>query len=153
MTTLLQLASEMSRLRVAIPKIGDFVAKETARKIHTDLVKETPVDTSRALSNWTINIGRKLPAVNIEFGGYPAYYPGTGGSTESASENLAITIMGVYLDLKKPGKKIFIQNTIDYIGKLNTGSSPQAESMFIEDIITVGFWHSFTVDVKRFLWK
>ena len=84
-----------------------------------DLVGVTPVDTSKALSNWQVGLGqRPISAI-------PAYVTGVKGSTRATSAEQAIAQGTALLRSKKPGQTVYISNLTPYIKELDTGSSRQ----------------------------
>jgi hypothetical protein len=86
-----------------------------------DLKSVTPVDTGRARNSWTLTT---------------APYDFKNALEESNA--------GLSLELLKPPsqireEKLYITNGVDYIDKLNAGSSKQAPARFIESTITKYF--------------
>lgn len=92
----------------------------------TELAKRTPVDTSRALSNWVVGIG----AVDPSFIG--PWSPGFAGSTRSQSIVQTVAIAKLLLKDLKPGQSVFITNSAPYIRRLNNGYSAQAPAGFVQ---------------------
>jgi len=133
MATLIQMASNLRSLKTSLKKSSNEISKEFSKRLLTHLVMQTPVDTSRALSNWIINLNRQqIPTGSIEnYNGIPAYYPGNDGSTEQISEDMAIMVGETMINLKKPGKDIFIVNNISYMDYLNEGNSKQQNAFWI----------------------
>lgn len=130
--SLLDLASSLEKRVLKLEKEASKLADKVAETILVDLVIVTPVDTSNALSNWQIGLGRAVPAP------IPPWFPGSLGSTEAQSENAAIFEGNYRLRLKKPGQPIYISNLVDYIVDLNRGSSMQAPSGFVERAVMKG---------------
>lgn len=129
---LLDLAKSLESRAKLLPEFGSSFAKHVAMTIVTELAHNTPVDTSQAISNWTVTIG----SPSTEFVG--PHYPGERGSTYEASSEETILLAKIALLKKKPGQSIFITNNADYIRKLNDGSSPQQPAGFVERAIFVG---------------
>lgn len=124
MGTLLGLAQ---RLEKKIERIEEDANQRSIRVgigILEDLVNVTPVDTSKALSNWQVGIGAR-PQRDI-----PAYVFGMFGSTREASASQAILRGTTALKSKKPGQTIYISNLTPYIGDLDRGSSRQFAGNF-----------------------
>lgn len=117
---------------VDLPKEVNRVAVACAEVILYDLVKKTPVDTSNALSNWVISVG----SLNGEEIG--PYYPGKHGSTAVQSSNAAFLVGTLDLKEKKQGQDIFISNSVDYIIKLDGGSSLQEPKGFVNRAFLLG---------------
>lgn len=96
-------------------------AVKVTEAVVTDLLNVTPVDTSRAMSNWQVSLNEPIPnSAEID-----PYYPGIAGNTTNASWGAAHREAFSVLTGKKPGDKIFISNVTSYIGDLNRGSSRQ----------------------------
>lgn len=129
---LLDLAKSLEKRAALIPEFGSQFAKHVAETIVTELARVTPVDTSQAISNWTVT----LDSPASEFVG--PHYPGHHGSTYTASSEETILLGKIALLKKKPGQSIFITNNADYIRDLNDGSSPQQEAGFVERAVFVG---------------
>jgi hypothetical protein len=91
------------------------------------LVNTTPVDTSEALSNWEVGLGRPLVA-----GTRPPHVPGKGGSTAPQSRAQAIATGRAFIAQSKPGQPIYLSNAVAHIGPLNRGHSKQAPAGFID---------------------
>lgn len=126
MKTLLDLAKRMDYLAVAIPKAASDNISQTAELLQVGLTAHTPVDTSKALSNWVLTVEEPF---DLEL---DAYRLGSGGSTQNASIAEALTQGRQQLKLKKPGMPVFLSNNANYIRDLNDGSSSQAPAGFIE---------------------
>jgi len=130
--TLLDLAERMESLAGALPEASVSPGNVAALAMLRNLVSVTPVDTSRALSNWQIGLGRPF-MFNL-----PAYAPGSRGSTESQSADQTMKTAEYLLSFRKPGQTIYLSNNAPYIRKLNDGSSRQAAAGFIERAVVVG---------------
>lgn len=133
--TLLDLASRMDKLAASLKLEASRCAIETALIIHHNLTLVNPVDTSTALSNWDIFIG------SYETNPHEPYYMGKRGSTKLASMHFANKEALGILQTKLPGEPIFIVNSLDYIQKLNDGSSSQEPAGFVERSILLGKRH------------
>lgn len=114
-----------------IQKKASETAGLFAQMVVTDLTEETPVDTSKALSNWQSSLD--FPNRNQIL----PHFPGSKGSTEVASGKKADEISARILKSKKVGQIIYITNNVDYIEDLNDGASKQAAPHFVEAIIKV----------------
>lgn len=100
-----------------------------AKTILWNLIHETPVDTSRALSNWIVKLGQPKARV------IAPHYFGSRGSTQALSSNTAYMLGSAIIQRAKVGEIIYISNDVDYIELLNKGYSNQAESGFIEQSV------------------
>ena len=89
-------------------------------KIHENLVTTTPVDTSWAKNNW-------IPSIAIPFSGTVGTPENVSGAASGAGAVSLLT-----WKLQTPA---YIVNNVNYIEKLNEGSSTQAPSGFIEKAI------------------
>lgn len=130
--TLNDLADRMDALDKNIKSEASLLTSRIALAIVNDVVWHTPVDTSRALSNWQVYIGvdsrRKIPP----------YFMGSHGSTHFQSADMTIGAAESKLSKKRPGQSIWIVNNIPYIIDLNQGSSRQAPAGFYERALAVG---------------
>lgn len=124
--TLLDLAKGLDKLSTNIEKAASDKAAFIALELVAELADVTPVDTSKALSNWQIGLG--APVQNE----IDARYPGSKGSTELISEDATVIAARVTLKAKKPGQKIYISNLADYIVELDGGSSLQEPAGFVK---------------------
>lgn len=127
--SLADLAKKMNRAADRSETVASDLAVHFAYQIEYHLVYDTPVDTSTALSNWQVNL--TSPAADE----ISAYALGQRGSTQGPSASRALAEAQVELQRKKPGQPIFLSNLVDYIKKLNEGSSAQAPAGFIEAAI------------------
>ena len=129
MGTLKGLAKRMHAEADAIENIANDAAVWFAKYLVAELIKETPVDTSRALSNWLIAFGAPSNMGTIDF------VPGIHGSTEGTNTAAAILRAHTALDAKIPGEVIYISNVVRYIVYLNRGTSGQAPALYVENAI------------------
>ena len=130
--SLIDLASSLNKKANEIVKAASDLAVGTAFTIVGDLAIKTPVDTSKAISNWQTDLN-KAPANTIA-----PHYPGSDGSTFSASAGETLLKAKIVLRNKKPGTDIYITNNLPYIKKLNEGSSKQEPAGFAERAILLG---------------
>jgi len=130
--TLLDLAARMKRLATAVDKAASDHAVKVALTIVGDLAYHTPVDTSKALSNWVVSIG------NPTFKRIDPYFFGEGGSSQNASAQQTIAAAKAILANKKPGQVIWITNSQPYIRRLNDGYSRQAPAGFVQRSVLIG---------------
>lgn len=127
-----ELANNLEARAKAIPELANRLAKHVAETIVIELATKTPVDTSKAISNWQVTLNSPATAeIN-------AHYEGSHGSTYGQSSSETISLARALLRNKKPGQTIFITNNADYIRKLNEGSSSQAPAGFVEAAVLVG---------------
>lgn len=129
---LLTLARKFERRAAKLRENASQASVNVALAIVKELVNETPVDSSQALSNWQVALGSA-----VQFSIDP-YYTGVRGSTQELSAVAAIAAAQMTLKGKKPGQDIIISNVLPYIRRLNEGYSPQAKAGFIEAAIMAG---------------
>lgn len=110
----------------------DRLVRKVALAVDASVVLATPVDTGRARSNWIVNLGTASSGV-IE-----PRNPGLGGSTAGPNARDAIEQGKAVVATYKAGQEIHITNNLDYIKKLNEGSSAQAPDGFIEEAVQAG---------------
>ncbi len=132
MATLRQLARRLEKLANKIDKSASNLAVEVASAIEANLLVNTPVDTSQALSNWTVTLDQP----SDKFVG--PKFPGSKGSTFNASVAFTLHEAKEVLKKKKPGQTIYIANNAPYIRKLNNGSSKQVPAGFVERAALIG---------------
>lgn len=126
MNDLFKLADDMDALNERIPFAANEKKIELGLAIQTELTRVTPVDTSKAVSNWVVTGGRPYD-VDID-----AYFEGEHGSTYQASIAEVQSQGRRAAALIEPGESLFLADNADYIRELNDGSSNQAPAGFIE---------------------
>lgn len=132
MATLKSLAVKMNAEAYRLDDLASEAAVWLALTIAEDLIRTTPVDTSRALSNWLITLGGPSNYGTID------YAAGNFGNTRWQSVARATARVQSQVVGKVPGQSIFISNVVNYIVALNQGSSKQAPAMFVENSILRG---------------
>lgn len=100
-----------------------------AQAVSWNLIMTTPVDTSKALSNWIASI--QNPKYKVR----KAYFVGMDGSTHSQSSSMAYSMANAVIQRAKIGQIIYITNSVNYIDLLNQGYSRQAPPNFIEQAV------------------
>lgn len=132
------MVKKTSSPNVVIEVLDDHVndvIKALAAETNNALVEETPVDTGFAQANWRVNLNKAAS--------------GTLGRKDKVAAEAAATLSrsqserAVALFDHKKHNKIVISNNVDYIGDkdakgepgLNAGSSPKAQSLFIQTSI------------------
>ena len=81
------------------------------------LVMLTPVDTGRAKGNWFVGLNKSVRTIEED-------------RRQSAALSEGLNVIGGAKSIKYP--EIVLSNNLPYIEPLNTGTSDQAPSMFIE---------------------
>jgi hypothetical protein len=126
------------RMQIRADRVGgsiDRIARKAALAVDQALVLATPVDTGRARSNWRAEVGG-APSGTIQ-----PYSPGDKlGIGEQANAAAAMQQAAGQVAGWRPSSEVplFISNNVDYIGKLNEGSSKQAPANFVEQAIAAG---------------
>jgi len=108
------------RILVTLAAATKRASIQLAVNIHGRLVEDTPKDTGWAASNWVPNIGSAFRTL--------------AGSPESINNSPQARGLNNLLNwnFEQP---VYISNNVPYIQVLNTGTSIQAPSMFVETII------------------
>lgn len=130
--TLRNLARELTETSKQIDEKINALKVEVVLAVLTDLVNTTPVDTSKALSNWQVTL------VEASAGQIDPYFYGSKGSTQETSAASALILARAILKNTKPEQSVWIQNKLPYIRKLNEGSSTQAPRGFVERSVLIG---------------
>lgn len=131
MATLQSLAKRLEKAADDLPEKANNLAKAAVRAMIADLVWATPVDTSKAMSNWVASLDAP-PSGDI-----PAHSPGFLGYTAAASAAQAIADAESVLASKRPGQPIYVSNAAPYIGELDRGSSRQFAGGFVPRAVLV----------------
>lgn len=118
-------ASFEQRMMRRIKESVNDVTIGLAVTLVNELGENTPVDTSKAISNWQASY--KLPKFSTL---YPHFH-GTGGSTYSVSLSKTVGDAAIALLARRFGEEVFIFNNAEYIEALEAGSSQQAPSGFL----------------------
>lgn len=123
-----------SQVRLVVDAIGELLDRVT-KSIVTGVVNKlqddpriggTPIDTGFASSNWIANVG--APFSNLA------------GSRQDAENGFLSNLSAQRLQEVTAAKKLFngpvhVTNNVDYITLLNSGSSKQAPSGFVQAAI------------------
>lgn len=117
-----------------VDRAGEERAKKAALAMISYLAKETPVDSSRALSNWLVSVGIEGPRKVYIQARYHGYAGSTRWQSVRATEHEAARILSRRLGRRS----IFIVNNAPYIQRLNRGWSSQSPGGFIEAAILIG---------------
>lgn len=132
MSSLRQLAENMRKLARELPLRANVLSMNVSIAILNDLIRVTPVDTSAAISNWQVGLD-VMPTGVIQ-----PYFAGFRGSTVSQSSSATLENGLGTIHFKQPGQSVHITNNLDYIIKLNDGSSKQAPANFVERSVLLG---------------
>lgn len=131
-SSLLTLAKRFERRASGLRQNASDLSVQVVDAIVRELVSNTPVDSSQALSNWQVALSTPAQAR------LDAFYTGEKGSTQEISAAAAMAAARAILRSKKPGVDVIVSNVVPYINRLNEGYSDQAPAGFIERSILVG---------------
>lgn len=123
--TLLDFAKAMDVRAAALSQKASDASVRKALAIMRYLVRVTPVDTSRAVSNWQVSLNSPVTAP------HGAFSVGTHGSSYDVSADATLNFAQAVLASKKPGESIYISNVLPYITYLDHGSSSQFPGGFV----------------------
>lgn len=101
--------------------------KKAVRAMAKHLIEVTPVDTTKAVSNWLVGVGQPAKSELEPRGDTRA---SSGAATYAEVDRLVRTV--------KAGQTVYLTNNTAYIGRLNAGSSKQAPAGFIEAAGLIG---------------
>lgn len=104
--------------------------KDAITTVADEVATRTPIDTSRAKSNWQASVGS--PATSEV-----PFAAGSRGSTESQALATVRASAEQAAAQAKLGDKAFVTNRVPYIRQLNAGSSAQAAPNFVEHSVDV----------------
>ena len=127
--TLLDLSKDLDKLIKTRNRDVENLSKSLSNDILKDLIYETPVDTSAALSNWRVSLNTKI-SDSID-----PYKFGVFGSTRNISARQALSVGKSLIDRRTLNDVLYISNTIDYIVDLNYGTSRQAAPGYVETLL------------------
>lgn len=113
---LLDFAKRMEKRADNLPKEAHEVVKTVAKTFFETAARLTPVDTSKAVSNWQIGVNSAPGNV------LPAHFPGKAKSTREPSMARAIQLAYSKIDGSFPGDKLHIVNNTEYIKDLDSGN-------------------------------
>ena len=122
-------------LNSALARIEHRVNKRKIRAatlILRELIAHTPVDTSEALSNWVVGLGR------VDRSTPGPWVPGQFGSTRAESADMAYSLGKLVLADARPGQAVFLTNSTPYIRELDAGKSRQEPAGFVRRAVIVG---------------
>lgn len=127
-----EFARRMNRLADRFEKNVTKKVNELALAVQRELVTHTPVDTGKAISNWTLTLGSPNDSP------FAPYAPGQKGSTKQLNIGAAYRQAMYAISDRRPGQSIWISNPLDYIALLNRGHSRQAPSGFVQSAVMRG---------------
>jgi len=94
----------------------------------------TPVDTGRARANWRVTVaGETFDVIGISTGPRAAQ-ESAASQAESQSQREASSALAAL----RPGDRLFVQNNLPYIRRLNHGHSRKKPAGFVERALAEG---------------
>jgi hypothetical protein len=120
-------SNRVREISVELDKSVDKVIKEVASIVGDTVRERTPIDKGVARDNWRTALNSPIKE---------AEYLHDGESRREWTRQVPISkkVVGDY----KKGDIIYITNNVDYMEKLNAGSSRQAPANFIDHAISAG---------------
>lgn len=120
MTTFSGFAKKMAQVSKNFEANSERVSIRMAEGFTKKVIEHTPVDTGRAVSNWTISIGAPQMALK------EPYIPGNKGSTAEANRKAAEAEARRVAASYKSRSEVFVTNSVSYIADLERGTSKKA---------------------------
>ena len=114
---------DLSAFGAGIEEEVNAVKRKAALRVLTGVTLATPVDTGRAMGNWTVSIGAPDSSVS---------------ENRDRSGGTTIAKGSAVISRALPKDTIFITNNLPYIVSLNDGSSSQAPAKFVERAVQAG---------------
>lgn len=124
--TIHNLSAAIKKLRERIPVAVNEATKEVAIEILSVAASNTPVDTTKAISNWQIGVGSAPSGV------VPPHVPGSAGSTKGQSLAITVDKGKAKLVNRKVGSDIHVTNNADHIDGLNDGTISKQPGQFVQ---------------------
>lgn len=114
--------------KVAFMVLGAFLSTDSGIRAHVGLLQLTPVDTGRAVGNYTVSVSTPdLTTVEGDFG-----RAGGGEANRSRAEARVQTAGVRALSGLRLGESVFICNSLPYIGVLNDGATNRTAHHMLE---------------------
>ena len=107
---------KLGRTSQNIERRADLVKRKLALELFAELLQVTPVDTGRARAGWSLGPALTTNVPPKDASGY-GYGVSMDVNPAMAPQNAPI---------------IYIYNNVEYIGRLNAGSSTQAPREFVQ---------------------
>lgn len=130
MSGLAEFARQLRAFKKTVVTEAEKKLRDVAMTLEEELVLRTPIDTSRARTNWQLTVGSP-PSSEVPF------TMGSRGSTASEAYSAAIAAATRNVAQAKLGKPVYVANCVHYITDLNSGTSRQAPQNFVEHAIDV----------------
>ena len=107
-------AKRMRKIGTTLGKASNALGAQAGIAIGASLIKDTPIDTGAAKSNW------QASRINPKTGTRDAFARGRYGDTELANETAAIAQIIQQFKARKNNQQLFLTNNLDYIGLLES---------------------------------
>jgi len=126
-----QFALAMSIMAKSLGEASNAVGAEACFAAGEYLVRNTPIDTGQAKSNWQAS--RVRPRTKTR----PAYYPGglaagqAKASTEGPNMAAAIAQIRTECESRRKNQRMYLTNNLDYIEKLDAEGGNRGTSQFM----------------------
>ena len=116
----------MRKLNRRLEFVAGKITREAASIVVDVLVDKTPIDTTKAVSNWQVGINRPVRSI------IPPHFPGKNQSTAFASTRETKYLAGQEIQNYISHGSIWISNNVHYIQGLNNGTISAQASQFVE---------------------
>lgn len=131
MGNLAQFSRSLQAFNKKVETETEALIRRVLLAIQDSVVLNTPIDTSRARTNWVPTLDTPATAeVPFAMGAY--------GSTANEAYQRAMGAAKEVAGQVKIGRKVWITNCVPYIHLLNDGSSTQQSRLFVERAVEVG---------------
>ena len=140
-----QFNAEMQRwANQHVPAIGKEIHRAVSEHIYMGIVQKTPVLTGRARGNWYPSNGAPSQQVGEHLAGVSV--TGTPMTAEERGSIRAVTSKLKALPLG--AEKIYIANNLDYILKLENGTSPKSPPNAMVQQTIINTLDGLKVDIR-----
>jgi len=126
---------QITRIIRELEEVTEKAVTVITLEVAANLIELTPVDTGWARANWIPNIGGPFEVSISEFSDDDARRAAIPGQAGLQQSQTGLLVAGGYSLSQGP---IYVSNNVPYIQVLNTGSSTQAPSAFIQSAIETG---------------
>lgn len=130
MSGLAEFSRQLRAFNKTVKDDAEKLIRTVALTLEEELVLRTPIDTSRARTNWQLTVGSK-PSSEVPF------TEGSRGSTASEAYTAAMNAAVKAAAEIKLGKPTYVSNCVHYIVDLNDGTSRQAPRNFVSHAVDV----------------
>lgn len=103
--------------------------KKVARAFSDTVIRDTPADSGKAISNWQVGVGHAPSSI------LQPYVPGRHGDTAQSNRYAASANNAAKIATRRTGTTIYVVNNVPYIDRLNSGWSQQAPAGFVDSAL------------------